>query len=154
MKLIELVATHAVAVDVPAGGRRSVLEHAAGLLAASTGVAVPDLLAALLERENSGTTGFGAGTAIPHGRLPGLARIGGAILRLAEPVEWDAVDGLPVDLVFALAGPADPGPDHLKTLARVSRALRDKALVAKLRGSADAAALWAVVANADSRKAA
>ncbi len=154
MDLSDLVAADAVAVDFAAANRRIVLEQAAALLAASSGVAADTLLAALLEREKLGTTGFGAGTAIPHGRVPGMARISGAIVRLASPVDWGAVDGLPVDLVVALAGPDEGGADNLKALARVSRALRDKALVAKLRGCRDAGALWALAANSSDRAAA
>jgi PTS system nitrogen regulatory IIA component len=154
MDLVEMVAASAVAVDVAAPARRAALERAAELLAGSADVPAADVLAALLEREALGTTGFGAGTAIPHGRVAGLTRVHGAILRLSRPVGWDAIDSLPVDIIFALAGPDEAGAGHLKALARASRALRDTALVAKFRGSADAAALWSLVANADARQAA
>lgn len=154
MDLCDLVAADAIAVDCPAASRRSVLEQAATLLAPSAGLPASTILAALLEREALGTTGFGAGTAIPHGRVPGMKHIRGAIVRLAAPLDWGAVDGLPVDLVVALAGPDAAGADNLKALALVSRALRDKALVAKLRGARDAAALWALAAGTSGRVAA
>jgi len=154
MDLSELVAADAVAVDFSASSRRAALERAAALLATTAGVNAGVILAALLEREKLGTTGFGIGAAIPHGRVAGLTGVHGAILRLSVPVDWNSVDGLPVDLVVALAGPDAGGAEHLKALALVSRALRDKALVAKLRGSRDAAALWALAANGGDREAA
>jgi len=154
MDFSELVTADAVAVDVVAANRRTALERAAALLATSANVCADEILAALLEREKLGTTGFGAGTAIPHGRVAGMRGVRGAIVRLASPVDWDAVDGLPVDVVVALSGPDAGGADNLKALALVSRALRDKALVAKLRGCRDAAALWALAANGGDRKAA
>jgi PTS system nitrogen regulatory IIA component len=116
------------------------------LLAAVTGARPAAIAAALTEREALGTTGFGGGCAIPHGRIPGCGRMHAAVLRLAKPIEWQAVDARPVDLLFALVGPDAPGAEHLKMLARISRALRERSLVAKLRGAADASALWALLA--------
>ena len=154
MNLSDIVTADAVAVDISAASRRMVLDRAAGLIAASADVEAETVLAALLEREKLGTTGFGGGTAIPHGRIPGLSGVHGAIVRLSSPVDWDSVDALPVDLVVALAGPAERGAENLKALALVSRALRDKPMMAKLRGCSDAAALWALVANRNDRAAA
>jgi len=101
----------------------------------------------LAERERLGSTGFGNGVAIPHARLPGLPGVTGAFVRLAQPIDFQAVDGLPVDLVFALASPVDAGADHLKALARVSRRLRDLPLLAKLRGAGSRDALFALLSD-------
>ena len=140
-----LLAPEAVVLDNGATSQKLVFERAGALLAAGTDVAPEAITAALAERERQGTTGFGQGTAIPHGRVVGFPRLAAAVIRLAQPVEWAAVDGLPVDLVLALAGPDEPGADNLKALALLSRTLRDRVLVEKLRGVNDAGALWALM---------
>lgn len=100
---------------------------------------------ALLERERLGGTGMGRGVAAPHARLAGVEAIRGVFMRLEKPIDFDAVDDQPVDLVFALLAPEDAGADHLRALARVSRALRDPVVCAKLRSCSDATALYAVL---------
>lgn len=157
MELNDLLAPSVVAFESTAASPKAVFDRAAELLApacaASCGVSPAQIAGALEAREREGTTGFGNGTAIPHGRLPGVDAIHGAVVRLAHPIEWNAVDGVPVDLFFVLVGPDAGSAAHLKTLARVSRVLRDRPFVEKLRGAADAHALWALLA-ADFRKAA
>lgn len=148
-----LLAPEAVVLDTGATSQKLVFERAAALLAAGTDVAPDAIGAALAERERLGTTGFGLGTAIPHGRVSGFPRLAAAVVRLAHPVEWGAVDGIPVDLVLALAGPDVAGADNLKALALLSRTLRDRDLVEKLRGVNDAGALWALLAG-ETKKAA
>lgn len=108
----------------------------------------------LSEREKLGSTGFGGGVAIPHGRLAGLDRVTGVFAKIAPPIDFEAVDGLPVDLVFAMISPPDAGAEHLKALARVSRQLRDQAFVAKLRGAGSADALYALWTHDHARDAA
>ncbi|AIT07385.1 MULTISPECIES: PTS sugar transporter subunit IIA [Sphingomonas] len=98
----------------------------------------------LAAREKLGSTGFGGGVAIPHARLPDLSGVTGVFMRLAQPIEFDAVDDLPVDLVFMLVSPVDAGAEHLKALARVSRRLRDRTFLAKLRGAGSRDALYAL----------
>lgn len=99
----------------------------------------------VLERERLGTTGIGGGIAIPHGKIPGLDRLYGFFARVETPVDFDAVDGEPVDLVFMLLAPEGAGADHLKALAKVSRVLRDRVMCEKLRGSRNADALYALL---------
>jgi nitrogen PTS system EIIA component len=99
----------------------------------------------LMKREKLGSTGIGQGIAIPHGKLATLSRVYGLFARLAQPVDFDSVDGQPVDLVFVLLAPEHAGADHLKALARISRLLRDPAVVAKLRGTGDAEGLYAIL---------
>ena len=103
------------------------------------------ILETLMKREKLGSTGIGQGIAIPHGKLPSISRVYGLFARLAQPVDFDSVDGQPVDLVFVLLAPEDAGADHLKALAKISRLLRDPAVVAKLRGTDDAQGLYAIL---------
>ncbi|MCF8707242.1 PTS sugar transporter subunit IIA [Rhizorhapis sp. SPR117] len=108
----------------------------------------------LMERERLGSTGFGGGVAIPHAKLDNLTSMRAVVVLLEEPVTFDAVDGLPVDLVFALLSPIDSGAEHLKTLARVSRYLRDERHMARLRGAGSDEALFALLAGNEARDAA
>ena len=108
----------------------------------------------LTERERLGSTGFGGGIAIPHGKIDGLDHVVGLFARLAQPVDFASIDDEPVDLVFMLLSPTDAGAAHLKALAQVSRVLRDKAFVAKLRGAATDDALYALFDAGEARDAA
>lgn len=108
----------------------------------------------LMERERLGSTGFGGGVAIPHAKLDELSSMCAVVVLLEEPVAFDAVDGLSVDVVFALLSPADSGAEHLKTLARVSRYLRDERHLARLRGAGSQEALFALLAGNEARDAA
>lgn len=118
------------------------------------GVEARLVVAALTDREKTGSTGFGGGVALPHGRIDGLDRIHGTFARLEHPLQYQAVDRLPVDLVFMLLSPPDAGADHLKALARVSRAMRDKQILAKLRGARSRDAIYALLTGAEARDAA
>ena len=118
------------------------------------GVDAAQTLDALQERETLGPTGVGHGVALPHARLHGLDRVVGLFLRLEKPLDFDAVDRQPVDLIFALLAPKNSGVDHLKALALVSRTLRDQDLRAKLRANEDPVALHAMLAAAPGTKAA
>jgi PTS system nitrogen regulatory IIA component len=108
----------------------------------------------LVDRERLGSTGFGAGVAIPHGKIDGLTHVAGLFARLAQPIDFQAIDGMPVDLVFLLLSPPEGGVEHLKARARVSRRLRDRAFVAKLRGAGSQDALYALLAGGETRDAA
>lgn len=134
---------------------KKILFQQLGQLAEQQGIADAKTIAdQLAERERLGSTGFGGGVAIPHTKLPGLPAPVGLFVRLAQPIDFQAVDGLPVDLVFALLSPVDAGQDHLKALARVSRRLRDRAFVAKLHGAGSRDALYALFTTAETRSAA
>ena len=110
-----------------------------------TGVTCRDVVSAASERERLGSTGVGNGVALPHARIDGMDRVVAGFARLAEPLEFDAVDGRPVDLVAFLLAPADAGGAHLRALARVSRLLRRPELRARLRAAPDAQALYAIL---------
>jgi len=99
----------------------------------------------LIERERLGTTGVGNGIAIPHGRLPGLDRLYVLFARLETPIEFDAIDERPIDLICVLLAPEIAGADHLKALARVSRLLHDRAICEKLRGTDSTDAIHALL---------
>jgi PTS system nitrogen regulatory IIA component len=119
-----------------------------------TGLDSKAIASALAEREKIGSTGFGGGVAIPHARIEGLKGVFGYFARLTAPVDFHSVDKLPVDLVFLILSPPDAGADHLKTLAAVSRVLRDRNTVAKLRGARSRDALFALLSGVESRDAA
>ena len=109
---------------------------------------------ALIEREGLGPTGVGQGIALPHARLPEATQVCGLFLRLEKPLNFDAVDRQPVDLVFALIAPENAGVDHLKALALVSRTLRDQSICAKLRANNDPATLHTILTEVQSSQAA
>ncbi|WBO22593.1 PTS sugar transporter subunit IIA [Sphingomonas abietis] len=140
--------------DLAAPSRKALFQTLAGLSARQTGLDARHIADRLAERERLGSTGFGGGVAIPHGKIDGLDRVVGLFAKLAQPIEFAAIDGLPVDLVFLLLSPPDAGAEHLKALARVSRRLRDRAFVAKLRGAGSADALYALFVGGQSRDAA
>ncbi|MBB4640780.1 PTS sugar transporter subunit IIA [Rhizorhapis suberifaciens] len=108
----------------------------------------------LMERERLGSTGFGGGVAIPHAKLDQLTQMCGVVVLLEEPIAFDAVDGVPVDVIFALLSPVDSGAEHLKALARVSRYLRDERHLARLRGVGSDEALFALLGGNEARDAA
>jgi len=118
------------------------------------GLSATEVVDRLTERERLGSTGFGGGVAIPHGKIDGLTQVVGLFIQLAQPVDVKAIDDLPVDLVFCLLSPPDAGSEHLKALAQVSRWLRDRAFVAKLRGAGSADAIFALFAASEARDAA
>jgi PTS system nitrogen regulatory IIA component len=107
-----------------------------------------------MERERLGTTGVGHGIGIPHGKLPELDRLYGLFARLETPIDFDAIDEHPVDLIFVLLAPETAGADHLKALARVSRLFRDRAVCEKLRGTDSAEAIYALLTQSQASHAA
>ncbi|MES2754390.1 MAG: PTS sugar transporter subunit IIA [Pseudomonadota bacterium] len=147
--LSDLVVPTAVAAGVSVTSRKPLVPLAAGIAAAAYALDRTVVAEALAAREKLGSTGFGGGVAIPHAKLAAVERPLGAFLRLEAPVAFGAIDDLPVDLVFVLLSPLAAGADHLKALARVSRALRDKAFVAKLRGAGSADAIYALLAGGE-----
>lgn len=100
---------------------------------------------ALIEREGLGPTGVGKGIALPHARIPEVKSVHGLFLRLEKPLNFDAVDRQPIDLVFALVAPSEAGVEHLKALALVSRTLRDANVCSKLRANDDASTLHTIL---------
>lgn len=151
MQLADFIDFDAVKTALPAHTKRSLLQQLAALSAKALDIDPSVVLAGLIEREQAGPTGFGQGVAIPHAKIEGLSRIYGLFVRLAEPVDFKAIDGKPVDIVFLLVSPPDAGADHLRALAAISRATRDLATLEKLRGARSKDALSAVLLGADER---
>lgn len=142
---VPLAGTHAIRTRLPAGSKKALFQQMATLAEPLFGQPADAVLHCLLAREKQGATGFGNGTAIPHGKLEGLTQVEGALFRLAAPVDYGAVDGQPVDLVFLLLSPPDAGVAHLKALAAVSRLLRDRDTAGKLRGARSRDAMLALL---------
>ena len=153
MQLADFLDTDAIKTSLPGGNKRSLLQQLANLAAQRIGVEAAGINAAIGEREQLGSTGFGQGVAIPHAKIDGLAQIYGLFARLGEPVDYKAIDGRPVDLGFLLLSPPDAGAEHLKALAAISRVTRDAATLERLRGARSRDALAAVLMGADERDA-
>jgi PTS system nitrogen regulatory IIA component len=145
MEIADLLTPNAVIPGLRSGSKKQSLQDLAKIAAQITGVDERQIFEVLLERERLGTTGVGNGIAIPHGKLAGLDRLYGVFARLDKPIDFEAMDEQPVDLMFLLLAPEGAGADHLKALARVSRQLRDGAFCDKLRGSDSRDALYALL---------
>ncbi len=145
--LSDILAIDRIDARLTVANKKALFQQLGGAAARTTGLQTKDIVAALNERERLGSTGFGAGVAIPHGKIEGLPQMFGYFARLTSPIEFQAVDNLPVDLVFLLLSPPNAGADHLKALARVSRALRDRATLAKLRGARSRDAIFALLSG-------
>lgn len=145
MDLGDLIAPEAVIASLKANSKKQVIQAIAEKAAVLTGLPEREIFETLLQREKLGSTGVGGGIAIPHGKLSQLDRIFGLFARLPRPVDFEALDDQPVDLVFLLLAPEGAGADHLKALARIARHLRQGGVASKLRASTDKAALHAVL---------
>ena len=147
MELEKLLDPKRVFLNLPAFSKKQALQELAKRAAAATGKPQRIIFDAPLERERLGTTGVGGGVAIPHGTVPGLDGLIGLFARLAKPVDFDAPDDQPVDMVFLLLAPETSGAGHLKALARISRLLRDKAACQRLRDCDDPKELFALLTD-------
>jgi len=139
---------------IDAHSKQAILEALAERFARVYELDAVEVLERIEEREKLGSTGFGRGVAIPHARVPGLKRPVASFLRLDNPVEFDAADGMPVDLVFGLLSPESAGVGHLQALAAISRMVREEAVHAALTEAEDKEALYALLANVIDRDAA
>lgn len=145
MEIRDLITENSVVSKLNATSKKQAIQGLAREMADVSGLDERQVFDVLMEREKLGTTGVGNGIAIPHGKLPGLNQLYGLFARLEKPVDFNAIDDQPVDLVFVLLAPETAGADHLKALARVSRLLRDNAMCEKLRGTDTADALYALL---------
>jgi PTS system nitrogen regulatory IIA component len=153
MQLADFLDCDAIKTSLPGGNKRSLIQQLANLAAQRLGIEAATVTAAVNDREQLGSTGFGHGVAIPHAKIDGLAQIYCLFARLGEPVDYKAIDGRPVDLVFLLLSPPNAGAEHLKALAAISRVTRDAATLERLRGARSRDALAAVLMGADEREA-
>jgi PTS system nitrogen regulatory IIA component len=146
MLLTDLVALDAIIPALKVSGKKQALQELAAKAARLSGQNERTIFETLMQREKLGSTGVGNGIAIPHGKLADLGKLFGVFARLERPVDFEALDGQAVDLVFLLLAPEGAGADHLKALARVARLLRDPDIARKLRDSRDVEAIYAVLA--------
>jgi PTS system nitrogen regulatory IIA component len=147
MRLTDLVSPEAVIANLKATNKKQLLQELSDRAARLSGLPSREIFDALLHRERLGSTGIGEGIAIPHGKLARVKSIFGIFARLDRPVDFEALDGAPVDLVFLLIAPESSGADHLKALACAARMLRDPVLVATIRATRDHDALYSLIAQ-------
>jgi nitrogen PTS system EIIA component len=145
MPLLDFLDPQAVLPALRVNGKKQALQELASQAARLTGLPDSAIYEALLQRERLGSTGIGEGIAIPHGKLAGLNRIFGLVARLDKPVNFEALDSQPVDVLFLLLAPEGAGADHLKALARVARVLREPGLIERVRATRDREALYAIM---------
>jgi PTS system nitrogen regulatory IIA component len=154
MEIADLLSPQGVIANLRASSKKQALHDLAKRAAEISGLDERAIFDVLVERERLGTTGVGNGIAIPHGKLPNMDRLFALFARLERPVDFDSIDEQPVDLIFLLLAPESAGADHLKALARVSRLLRDKGMCEKLRGTDNTDALYALLTETTSSRAA
>ena len=153
MTITDLVAPEAILPTLKVNSKKQALQELAAKAAVLTGQNERSVFEVLLQREKLGTTAVGYGVAIPHGKLPKLEKLVGLFARLERGIDFESLDGQPVDLVFLLLAPEGAGADHLKALARVARLLREAEVVTRLRETRDADALYAILAHPSSEAA-
>ena len=154
MEITELIGPGGVVANLRVTSKKQALQELAKRAAELTGRSERAIFEVLTERERLGTTGVGNGIAIPHGKLAELDRLYGLFARLETPIDFDAIDEQPVDLICVLLAPETAGADHLKALARVSRLLRDRVICDKLRGTDSAEAIRALLTESTASHAA
>jgi PTS system nitrogen regulatory IIA component len=145
MDLSDLISAEAILPSLKANSKKQAIQAIAEKAAELTGLEEREIFETLMQREKLGSTGVGGGIAIPHGKPQKLTRIFGLFAKLARPIDFEALDDQPVDLVFLLLAPEGAGADHLKALARIARHLRESGVAAKLRAAGDKTALYAVL---------
>ncbi|SON53728.1 Nitrogen regulatory protein [Hartmannibacter diazotrophicus] len=142
MDLSDLLTVDGVLPHLKANSKKQALQEMAAKAAAVTGRPEREIFDTLLQRERLGSTGVGHGVAIPHGKLVNLDKLVGVFARLDKPIDFDALDDEPVDLMFLLLAPESAGADHLKALARIARVLRDPDIAGKMRSTTDASKIY------------
>lgn len=143
MALADLLQQDAIIPALKVNSKKQLLQELAAKASVITGLPEREIFDVVLQRERLGSTGVGNGIAIPHGKLNSIKSIVGVFARLDTPVDFEALDDQPVDLVFLLLAPEGAGADHLKALSRVARVLRDGDLTARIRASDTAPAIFA-----------
>ncbi|MFZ2110026.1 MAG: PTS IIA-like nitrogen regulatory protein PtsN [Roseiarcus sp.] len=145
MSLNDLLTPDAVIASLRVNGKKQALQELSDRAAEVSGLPAREIFDSILQRERLGPTGVGDGIAIPHGKLAKCRRIFGVFARLERPIDFEALDGLPVDLIFLLIAPESAGADHLKALATIARKLRNPNLAAQLRATRDASAIYSMM---------
>jgi PTS system nitrogen regulatory IIA component len=150
MSLKDLLNADAILPSLKVNSKKQALQELSEKAGLVSGIASREIFDALLQRERLGSTGVGNGIAIPHGKLTKAGRIFGVFARLERPIDYEALDGAPVDLMFLLIAPETAGADHLKALARTARLFRDPVVAAKIRATRDAAAIYTMLTQGSS----
>ena len=143
----DMIKPQGIVPNLRVSSKKQALQALSNRAAELTGLPDRKIFEVLIQRERLGTTGVGHGIGIPHGKLPELDRLYALFARLERPIDFDAIDDQPVDLICVLLAPETAGADHLKALARVSRLLRDQSICEKIRGSEKAEAIHALLAD-------
>lgn len=154
MSLADLIVQDAVLPALKVNSKKQLLQELSSKAALVTGLSEREIFDVILQRERLGSTGVGNGIAIPHGKLNSINHIVGVFARLDAPVDFEALDDQPVDLVFLLLAPEGSGADHLKALSRIARVLRDGDMVMKLRQTESASAIYAFLTDTPASNAA
>ncbi len=147
MTLTDLITRDAIIPSLKAVSKKQALQELSEVAARQCGLPAREIFDALIQRERLGSTGIGNGIAIPHGKLAKVERIFGVFARVDKPIDFEALDSEPVDLILLLIAPESAGADHLKALARAARLLRSQSTTAKLRATRDAGMLFALLAD-------
>lgn len=154
MQLSAILKPEAIKVISSASSKKRLFHDLGDLAESAYGIKAGAAIDALMERETLGPTGVGHGVALPHARLPSVDDVCGVFILLEKPVNFDAVDRQPVDIIFGLFAPEEAGVEHLKALALVSRTLRESSICSKLRANADAQTLYTILTETQAVKAA
>lgn len=147
MKISEILSLNDVFAEVKANNKRQLLQELSEKAAKEVGIDERTVADSIWERENLGSTGYGNGTAFPHARIDGLDNVRAVFARLSTPIDFNSVDGKPVDLVFLLISPENSGADHLTALAALSRILKNEDICEKLRGARTREEIYAILNN-------
>ena len=147
MKLSEIMSEKSICMGLKSNSKRQLLQDLSSKAAEITGLNERTIFDTIMERENLGSTGFREGTALPHGRFECLDKVYGFFARLNSPVDFEAIDGKPVDLVFMLLSPEGNGADHLTALAQASRFLKEDSTRNKLRQISSTQEIYALLNN-------
>ena len=153
MPLTDLVTPNAIIPALKVNGKKQAIQELSARAAKLTGQNERLIFETLMQREKLGSTGVGNGIAIPHGKLPKLEKLMGLFARLDRPIDFESLDGQPVDLIFLLLAPEAAGADHLKALARVARVLRNQAVLEQIRLVRDPAAIYAILSESAAKAA-
>lgn len=154
MEINDIIDSTSVLADLKVNSKKQLLQELSEAGSKIIGMESQKIFETLLDREQLGSTGVGNGVAIPHGKIAGMEKIVGVFAQLNKPVSFDAVDDQPIDIAFMLLAPVGSGADHLKALSRIARLLRNQNMLASIRGSADADAIYALLTSVENEVAA
>ncbi len=154
MKLDAILSKESVFAGLQVRDRKQALKQLSANASAICGLGEKEVYSTLMDREERGSTCMGGGVCIPHGRFDNLDKSVALFAKLDTPIAYDSPDGKPVDLMFMLLTPVDANTEHLKSLALISKLLRNKSLCENLRQTDDARTLYALIDSASREDAA